>query len=79
VSPQDWAEQVENVQKQRVEYQTFHLDAYTLVNASIGYRFLRNRAEIRGAVFNVLDNRHREHPFGQAIDRREMAYLSYRF
>jgi iron complex outermembrane receptor protein len=79
VSPQDWAEQVQNVQRQDIEYQTFHLPAYTLLNASLGYRFLRNQAEIRGVVFNMLDNRHYEHPYGQYVDRRVMGLFSYRF
>ncbi len=79
LSPQDWAEQVQNIQKQDIEFQSFHLDAYTLLNASLGYRFLRNQAEIRGVVFNLLDDLHREHPYGQVIDRRIMGLFSYKF
>ena len=79
VSPQTWAEQVEDIQKQRIEYQSFHLDSYELLNASVGYRFLNNQAEIRGVGFNLLDDQHREHPFGQVIDRRFMALFSYKF
>jgi iron complex outermembrane receptor protein len=79
VSPQDWAEQVTNVQKQRIEYDTYHLDAYAMLNARIGFRFLRDRAEISGVGFNLLDTRHREHPFGQVIGRRLMAYFTYLF
>ena len=79
VSEQTWAEQVENVQKQRIEYQSFHLDPYTLLNASVGYRFLKNQAEIRGVAFNLLDTEHREHPFGQFIGRRLMVLFSYKF
>jgi iron complex outermembrane receptor protein len=79
VSPQDWAEQVSNVQKQDIEYQSFHLPAYTLLNASVGYRFLKNQADVRGVAFNLLDDQHREHPFGQVLDRRLMGYFSYKF
>jgi len=79
VSPQDWAEQVTNVQRQQIEYQSFHLDAYTLVNARVGYRFYRNQAEVSGVAFNLLDDQHREHPFGQIIDRRLMGFFTYRF
>jgi iron complex outermembrane receptor protein len=79
VSPQDWAEQIVNITKQRIEYQSFHLDAYTLLNASVGYKFFRNQAEVRGVAFNLLDDQHREHPFGQVIDRRLMAFFSYKF
>ena len=79
VSEQTWAEQVENIQKQRIEYQSFHVDPYTLLNASVGYRFLKNQAEIRGVAFNLLDIEHREHPFGQFVGRRAMALFSYKF
>ena len=79
VSPEDWAEQISDVQKQEVIYQSFHLDAYTLLNARVGYRFLHNQAEVSGVAFNLLDDRHREHPFGQIIDRRLMGFLTYRF
>jgi iron complex outermembrane receptor protein len=79
VSAQDWAEQITNLQSQQLEFQTFHLDPYTLLNASLGYRFLRNQADIRAVAFNLLDDKHREHPFGQVVDRRLMAQLSYKF
>jgi iron complex outermembrane receptor protein len=79
LSPQDWAEQVQNLQKQDIEWQTFHLNAYTLVNASVGYRFLRNQAEVRGVAFNLLGDQHREHPYGQVVDRRMMGFFSYKF
>ncbi len=79
VSPQDWAEQVIDLQQQRFEFQSFHLDAYTLLNARIGYRFLRDQAEVSAVAFNLLDDRHREHPFGQYIDRRLTGFFSCRF
>ena len=79
VSPQTWAEQVEDIQKQRIEYQSFHLDSYELLNASIGYRFFSNKAELRAFGFNLLDDQHREHPFGQEIGRRVMLLFSYKF
>jgi outer membrane receptor for ferrienterochelin and colicin len=79
VSPQNWAEQVSDVQKQQVVYQSFYLPSYELLNARIGYRFLRNQAEVSGVAFNLLDDKHREHPFGQLIGRQLMGYFSYRF
>jgi hypothetical protein len=30
-------------------------------------------------AFNLLDDKHREHPFGQIIDRRVMGFFMYRF
>jgi outer membrane receptor for ferrienterochelin and colicin len=79
VSPQDWAEQVVALARQQIVYQSFHLNDYELVNMSLGYRFLRNQAEVRGVVFNLLDDEHREHPFGQVIGRSVMGFLSYKF
>jgi hypothetical protein len=79
VSPQSWAEQISDVQKQQVVYQSFYLPSYELLNARVGYRFLRNRAEVSGVAFNLLDDKHREHPFGQVIGRQLMGFFSYRF
>jgi outer membrane receptor for ferrienterochelin and colicin len=79
VSPQTWAEQVIDVQDQRLAFQSFHLDAYTLLNARIGYRFAHNHADVSAVAFNLLDDRHREHPFGQLVGRRLMGFVTYRF
>jgi outer membrane receptor for ferrienterochelin and colicin len=80
VSPQTWTEQVTDVQAQRVVDQAFHLDAYTLLNARVGFRFLeKDRAEVSAMAFNLLGIEHREHPFGQVIGRRVMGYFTYRF
>jgi hypothetical protein len=40
---------------------------------------LRNQAEVRGVAFNLLDDEHREHPYGQIVGRRLMGFFSYRF
>lgn len=79
VSPQVWAEQVTSFVRQQIEQQSFRLSAYTLLNARLGYRLFGNQAEASVMAFNVLDLKHREHPFGQLVGRRVMALLSYRF
>jgi len=79
VSPQNWAEQITNIQLQRIQYETFHMDAYTLLNARIGYRFLQNHAEISGIAFNLLNDKHLEHPFGEVVGQRLMGMFSYQF
>ncbi len=80
VSPQTWGEQVTEVTQQRIAYQSYHLDAYTLLNARVGYRFLKNdRAELSVMGFNLLGIEQREHPFGQLIGRRVMGIFSYKF
>jgi iron complex outermembrane receptor protein len=79
VSPEDWAEQVIDARLQRLDFQSFHLDAYTLLNARLGYRFLAGHAEISAVAFNLLDDAHREHPFGQEVGRRVMGFFTYKF
>jgi iron complex outermembrane receptor protein len=79
VSPQTWDEQVESVSEQKIVDQAFHLDAYYLLNARIGYRFLKNQAELSAVAFNLTGYEHREHPFGQTIGRRVMGFFTYKF
>ena len=79
VSEQTWAEQIVNIAAQKIEYQPFHLPAYTLLNARVGFRFLKDQAEVSAMAFNILGLEHREHPFGQLIGRRVMSNFSYRF
>jgi outer membrane receptor for ferrienterochelin and colicin len=79
VSPQVWAEQVTNFVRQQIEQQQFQLSDYTLLNTRVGYRFLANQAEVSAMAFNLLDVRHREHPFGQLVGRRVMGFVTYRF
>lgn len=57
---------------------------YALLNFRAGYRFWENEtaaghrqsAEAALSVFNALDDGHREHPLGDLIDRRVMAWLT---
>lgn len=57
---------------------------YTLLNLRAGYRFWeqdtaagnRRSAEIAVSVFNALDDGHREHPLGDLIGRRIMAWVT---
>lgn len=79
VGGQTWAEQVTNAVAQRIEYQQFELPAYTLLNARVGYRLMEDRAEISVAGFNLVGVQHRQHPFGQLLDRRVMGLATFRF
>jgi len=53
-----------------VLYTTYPLSAYTLINGRVGYRFLQDKLEAGLAAYNLLDDGHREHPFGNMIGRR---------
>lgn len=79
VAPQLWAEQVTNFARQQIEQQQFRVSDYTLLDGRLGYRFLGNQADISVNAFNILDVRHRQHPFGQLVGRRVMAMATYRF
>jgi iron complex outermembrane receptor protein len=79
LSSQQWALQVTNVQAQKIEYQSFHLDPYALVNARVGYRFFQNKADLGLIVNNLLNNVHREYPFAEPVGQRVMGMFSYRF
>jgi iron complex outermembrane receptor protein len=79
VGEQIWAEQVTNFVRQQIESQQFTISDYTLLNARVGYSFLANQADVGVMGFNLLDVKHREHPFGQLIGRRLMMLLTYRF
>jgi iron complex outermembrane receptor protein len=79
LSSQDWALQVTNVQAQKIEYQSFHLDPYLLLNARLGYRFYKNKIDV-GVIFNnMLNNVHREYPFAEPVGSRIMGMVTYRF
>jgi iron complex outermembrane receptor protein len=79
VSVQYWAEQVTNFLRQQIEQEKFRLAGYALLNARVGYRFLADHAEVAIVAFNTLGSEHREHPFGQLLDRRVMLQFGYRF
>lgn len=79
-SPQTWVEtQVPTDGTMTLVQRSFDLPAYTLFNARLGYRFMRDQAEVSGTVFNLFNDKHREHPLGQVVGRRFMGFLSYRF
>ncbi len=60
-------------------YNSYPLDAYVLINAHVGYHVIRDRLDVGLSVFNVLDDGHREHPFGNQIGRRVTALINGSF
>jgi outer membrane receptor protein involved in Fe transport len=53
-----------------VDFISYPLDAYTLINGRIGYRAFKDKLDLGLAVHNLLGDNHREHPFGNQIGRR---------
>lgn len=55
------------------------IDSYTLLNLRGGYRFWHDKAEVAVAVFNALNDRHKEHPLGDTLGSRVMGWLTLRY
>ena len=51
-------------------FTAYPIDAYTMINGKLGYRFWNNKLEAGVAVYNLLGDEHRENPFGEKIGRR---------
>jgi iron complex outermembrane receptor protein len=80
-SAQQWGEQVATLEG--IVYQSFPLPAYSLLNARLGYRFFKDRAEVSATVFNALaglttESAPQMHPFGNRVGRRFMGFFSFR-
>jgi outer membrane receptor for ferrienterochelin and colicin len=53
--------------------------SYNLLNLRGAYKFWKERAEVAVTAFNALNDRHREHPVGEIIGSRVMAWLTIRY
>jgi iron complex outermembrane receptor protein len=78
-SSQIWYEQVIDTARGGVSFQRFRLPSYTTLNARIGYRLFDDQLELAVIGMNLIDAGHREHPFGQPIDRRFLGTATVRF
>jgi len=78
-SDQNWVEQVLDTERGGVVFQRFHLPAYAILNARVGYRLFNDQLELALVGLNLVADGHREHPFGQPIDRRFLGTVTVRF
>ncbi len=53
--------------------------SYTLLNLRGAYQFWKEKAEVAVTVFNALNDRHQEHPFGDTIGSRVMGWLTIKY
>jgi iron complex outermembrane recepter protein len=53
--------------------------SYTLLNLRSAYQFWHERAEVAVAVFNALNDHHRENPIGDPLASRVMGWLTIRY
>lgn len=60
-------------------YRLFPLRAYTVLNARIGYRLFNDQLEVAVVGTNLVDEGHREHPYGQPVDRRFLVTATVRY
>lgn len=78
VSSQVWSERIVDASGDVVS-RDFPLEAYLLLNARVGYRFFEDRFELSAMGFNLLNKKHKEHPFTQDVGRRFMGFAQYNF
>ena len=78
VSDQVWVEQVLDTERGGTAFESFSLAAYAIMNARVGLRLLDDQVEVAVTGTNLL-MAHREHPFGQRLDRRFMGNVTFRF
>jgi len=71
VSSVTWTERSFDVtQEGGVIFTPYGLPSYTMINGRVGYWWIREKLETGVAVYNLLGDSHREHPFGNEIGRR---------
>lgn len=78
VSDQVWVEQVLDTERGGTAFETFSLPSYAVMNARVGYRLFDDQLELAVTGTNLL-MAHREHPFGQRMDRRFMGHVTFRY
>jgi iron complex outermembrane receptor protein len=78
-SDQYWVEQVLDTARGGVVFQRFHLPSYAMLNARVGWRLFDDQLELALVGTNLVADGHREHPFGQPIDRRFLGTATVRF
>jgi iron complex outermembrane receptor protein len=77
-SDQVWFEQLLDPAR-GIVFGRFPLRSYAILNARVGWRLFDDQLELAVVGTNLVDDGHREHPFGQPIDRRFMGFVTVRF
>jgi len=53
-----------------ISFLRYDLPSYALINGRVGYRIVKDKLDVGLAVYNLLGDDHREHPYGNQIGRR---------
>ncbi len=70
-SAQEWGElTLGGTNVDAIRSVSYRLPAYYLINARAAYRVLDDQLEFALTGFNITNNRHRQHPFGQLLGAR---------
>ena len=77
-SNQVWFEQLLDPAR-GIVFGRFPLREYAVLNVRVGYRLFDDQLELAVVGTNLVDDGHREHPYGQPIDRRFMGFVTVRF
>lgn len=76
-SAQDWGElTLGGSTTNAIGSVSYHLPAYYLVNARAAYRMLGDQLEFSVTGFNITNNQHRQHPFGQLLGARVLGAVA---
>lgn len=78
-SDQTWVEQELDTNTNQVVFTAFHLADYATLNASLGWTLFDDHLDLAVVGTNLVADGHREHPFGQPIDRRFFGAATVRF
>ncbi len=78
-SDQTWVEQEVDANTNQVVFTAFHLPDYITLNASLGWLLFDDHLDLAIVGTNLVADGHREHPFGQPIDRRFFGAATVRF
>ena len=80
VSGVTWFEKSFDITRQGgVLFTPYDLPSYTLINGRVGYRWIKDKLATGLAVYTLLGDDHREHPFGNLIGRRVLVTASGSF
>ncbi|MFO0713541.1 MAG: porin family protein [Sandaracinus sp.] len=78
-SQQTWVEQELDPNTNQVVFTTFALPDYATLNARVGWSLFDDHLDLAIVGTNLVADGHREHPFGQPIDRRFLGTATVRF
>lgn len=78
-SAQTWVEQELDANTNQVVFTSFGLPDYVTLNARVGWSLFDDHLDLAIVGTNLVADGHREHPFGQPIDRRFFGSATVRF